>query len=789
MAIIDAYPAPTPGYLSGTQNWIASAAHPINQRKQSIDIDVVVNDRHHLSFRRQNVTYNEYIPFDNGSNLTPRIFNRPNQTNGLTWTWILRPNLVNEARTTYSLDQVYIPVDTSAAGFNRQTLGINFPYIIPGAKAQENKIPTVSGLGSFYGLTGGPYPSHSGGPIFTDTDTITWVKANHTIKAGVEFQDSGENDNDQINVSTVPGGANNQNGNFSFSDARSGLGGTTGIALANLAMGLADSYTEIGPKSYTEWRGQVWEGFGQDSWQVNTKLHLDFGIRFTALTPYKAAWANASYFDPASYSLSAAPSVSKTTGNITLGTGNPYNGMVIPGFSSFPGSAAAHGVIGASSTTAATACDGSPCTALFAPKLGQGYVNTSTAWQPRVGFAYQVSQKTVVRGGFGEFATRMGLLDNIFPGGNSPFQPFIGVGAVSGNLTSMVDNPGYSLSNTVAPALTVTTLNQKLRAPIRYNWNFTVQRQMPFQSFVSAAYVGGRGIHSWRVFDINQPTVGAQQANPGVAVNALRPYLGFAAIQQEQSNGRSRYNSLQLNWQRNASENISYGVSYTLSKSMDDSSNYRDIVPDTYDTSNLYGPSEYDARHMVVINFVYALPYWGSQYSAAGRVLSGWRLSGVAQFQTGSPCGVGLNADYAGVGEYGSFGCGNEGEFWVMNGKPQITHGFAGYPGVTPKYFSTTNPDGSPIFTAPAQGTFNHQQGVRDSIYQPGYQDWNLSMKKKIPVSEKFNAEFTCDAYNFINHPNWSGPNLNPTSGQFGEVTSKSTSNPRTLQAGLHLMF
>ena len=788
MAIIDAYPAPTPGYLNGTQNWIAQAAHPINQRKQSISFDIAVNDRHHIAFRRQNVTYNEYIPFDQGSGLTGRYFNRPNQTNGLTWTWIISQSMVNEARVTYSLDQVYIPVNDTLAGFNRGTLGINFPYIIPGQKAEQNKIPTVSGLDSFYGLAGGPYPSHSGGPIFTYSDSLTKVWGNHTVKGGVEIQDSGENDNDQINVSTVPGGANNQNGNFFFSDARNTLGGTTGVALANLAMGLSDSYTEIGPKSYTVWRGQVYEFFLQDSWKVNAKLHFDYGLRFTALTPYKAAWGNAAFFDPASYTASSAPQVNPSTGNVTLGSGNPYDGMVIPGRSSFPASAAAHGVVGATSSTANTACDGSPCTALFAPNLKDGYTNTSKVIQPRVGVAYQLNAKTVLRGGFGEFATRMGLLDNIFPGGNPPFQPFIGVNAVANNLTSMVDNPGYSLNSTVAPALTVTTLNKNLTAPIRYNWNVAVQRELPLMSVFTAAYVGGRGIHNWRVFDINQPTAGAQQANKGINVNALRPYLGFAAIQQEQSDGRSRYNSLQLSWQRTNARNISFGISYTLSKSSDDSSNYRDIVPDSYNTSNLYGPSEYDARHMLVVNYIWVLPFFRDRSTLAGKIAGGWRIAGVAQFQTGSPCGVGVNTDYAGVGEYGSFGCGSEGEFWNMTGTPKILHQFAGYGG-TGKYFATTNPDGSAIFTQPTAGTFNLQKGVRNSIYQPGYQDWNLSLKKQFLVTQRTSMEFTADAYNFINHPNLSGPNLNPTSGQFGEITGKSTSNPRTLQIGLHLAY
>ena len=93
------------------------------------------------------------------------------------------------------------------------------------------------------------------------------------------------------------------------------------------------------------------------------------------------------------------------------------------------------------------------------------------------------------------------------------------------------------MNSSVAPPLTITTLNQNLKAPVRWNWNFTVQQQLPLSSTLSVAYVGGRGLHNWRVYDINQPAVGALQANPGKNVNYLRPYLGFAAIQQEKSDG------------------------------------------------------------------------------------------------------------------------------------------------------------------------------------------------------------------------------------------------------------
>ena len=75
---------------------------------------------------------------------------------------------------------------------------------------------------NFSGLNGGPYPSHSAGPIYDISDSFTWVKGSHTLKFGMLYEKSGENDNDEINVSACPTCTNNQNGQFTFTDTRSG---------------------------------------------------------------------------------------------------------------------------------------------------------------------------------------------------------------------------------------------------------------------------------------------------------------------------------------------------------------------------------------------------------------------------------------------------------------------------------------------------------------------------------------------------------------------------------------
>src|SRR3984885_15301691 len=222
LGILKAYPAPnltTP--INGNQNWFFSAQHPQNQRKDTLAIDLNLTDTQHLRFRRIYFTFFEFQPLDGGTNETPKFFNRPNQTNSLDYVWTISPNKVNEVLFTYSQYIVHIPVDQ--AGFlDRTTVGLNYPYIFPDGKEIPTRIPTVN-MSAFSGLSGGPYPSHSAGPIYNLSDSFSWVKGNHTIKFGGLWEYSGENDNDEINVQACPTCTNNQNGQFLFSDNGGGF--------------------------------------------------------------------------------------------------------------------------------------------------------------------------------------------------------------------------------------------------------------------------------------------------------------------------------------------------------------------------------------------------------------------------------------------------------------------------------------------------------------------------------------------------------------------------------------
>ncbi len=802
IGILNMWPVPNT-LLGGNGNWFGAKLHTFDQRKDTGAVDVNVTDKQRLRFRLTNYTYLEYQPLDGNTDRTPKFFNRPNKTGSLNYVWTISPSKVNEVLVTASEDIVRIPVD--APNFYNRTqacVGSTVPcglyqYIFPvSEKLLPNRIPTVN-MSNFSTLSGGPYPSHSAGPIYDVSDSFTWIKSNHTIKFGFLWERSGENDNDEINVQACPTCTNNQNGQFSFTDNRGGAP-TTGVAAANAALGLFDTYSEIGHRAYTIFRANMYESFAQDSWKFRQNLTINYGLRYTVVVPYHALWGNMILFDPTLYDSSKAVTIDPKTG-LVVGTINPktglvtgtgadtLNGMVIPG-GGFPSSAKGR------------VPEADPSQFDFSRlfhNVPDHYSNIQ--WsdiQPRVGIAYQLDRKTVVRAGAGRFVTRLGVSDSIFLGGNPPFQP--NASLANGSVDAL--GPSIGGNN----VLVVTSQSKNFKNPEAWAWNFTFERETFWKSLLSVGYVARRGVHLQRESDINQPPLSAltDPANFFVDpsdgktklknINAFRPYLGFGSIRQTDDVANSIYNSLQVAWNRRYSSGLQFGVSYTFSKSMDDGSNQRDVIPNTYDPRMMWGPSEFDARHILVFSYLYDLPFFKNRSNLSGKLLGGWQISGVTQFQTGLPCGAAHASDYAGVGLDSNFGCGVNGQYWTVNGVPKIIGTF----GSSGQWFSTKNPDGSSIFVVPANGTFNHAR-VRDLIYQPGFQNWNLGLFKSFPVDEQRGFQFRAEAFNFINHPNWGGGsgggvNFDPTSANFGKVTTKGGGvggGERNLQLSLRFYF
>ena len=747
LGLLKAYP--TPNAAGSNYNWVDSALYAEKQRKDTIVIDFVPYDPHRIRFTLLNYNYDDYEPHYGNFNRTPRIFHRPNQVAVLHYSWTASPTLVNELVVSAASDHVFINIDTSKGLYDRTQYGINYPYLYSAStKTIPNKIPTI-GIANFGTLDGGPYPSHSGGIVYGIGDNVTKVLGNHTLKAGFNFEYAGENNFDQISVSsTVPGATNNQNGYFRFTDTRNnltnnGIAATTGKAVANVATGLFDTYGEIGQRSYTLYRGTMYEGFVQDQWRARSNLVIEAGIRYSIMNPYYAKWGNQAVFSPTSYVAANAVTVNPTTDVVT--GGDRYNGVVIPG-SGFPSSAAGH--------VDPTILSG--YTALF-----RGFSNTYSPTvksnvQPRAGLAWQVRPETVIRFGGGRYFQRLGITDNVFTGGNAPFQP-------SSTVTNgSVDTPGGVGTNNFPFNFSSQAYNYP--SPEAYNWNATIEQEFKAVGTFTLAYAGRRGIHLEQLANINQLQPGTVQANPTVKQpDALRPYKGFSNITEAQNKGSSIYHSLQANLKRRLTKGLLFGAAYTWSKSMDFGSANSTNLPNAFDKSGYYGASDFDTRHVFVSNFVYNISYFDHVGNFTTRsVLGNWQFSGTLQAQTGRPLNISVGNDYAGVGP------GSGTQLWKHSGPISVSKNFAGQSG-TSTWFDTT------IFSAPTTGTFA-PRGSRNPIYGPGFQSYNAALMKTmhiIPGHENHTMVFRAEAFNLMNHPTADTPTINPTSGTFGRSTTK----------------
>jgi hypothetical protein len=319
--------------------------------------------------------------------------------------------------------------------------------------------------------------------------------------------------------------------------------------------------------------------------------------------------------------------------------------------------------------------------------------------------------------------------------------------------------------------------------PEAWTWNVSYQRELPFQTTIETSYVGRRGLHNSQLRNINQLRPGTIQGNPGINSNYLRPYGGYYSILMAANDANSMYHALQLGINRRFTRGLSFGLAYTYSSSYDNASAQGDLLPNTYDGSNLWGHSSFDTPHIAVINFMYELPFLRNSSSLVGKVAGGWQITGVTQLQAGTVSTVTTASDFAGVGP----GSGNQlwnrnGDFILSGSDRQFSQGA----GDQNFWFRAKNPDGSAIFTAPAAGAFTTQRN-RGIIRQPGFQSWNIGLIKNFRITERQRIRFQAEAFNWINHPNWSAADVNPTSGTFGKVTGKS--GERNLQFALRYSF
>jgi hypothetical protein len=795
-AILNAYPLPNcNGCFAGqTTNFISAGTDATDTQNRTLRVDYY-QGKQHLSFRGSLFDWKIRGAFRGAFPFTPDNHSRPNRSAGVTLTSEIKPTLINEFTFGSAADIVKLNVRGNPS---RSAVGINYPYIFPGTKELEDKVPTIS-INNYTDIDGGPYPASSSGLILTWADNMTWVRGAHTFKFGVNVERSGENDFDQVNISQVPGDTNNQNGRFEFRPDRP-FG--TGLAVTDALLGLFRNYGEIGRKAYTPWKATTFEWYVQDNWKVTRKLTAEYGVRYNYWPPWHSVWNNIATFDPAFYTPGLL-SIDPKTGAVVLKPGADYtlarfNGITLPG-SGFPDSANGRlEILGNSAINVGELFRGIP------EGISESHKNVI---EPRLGLAYALNEKTTIRAGAAVFHSRVLLNDSTLLGGNSPLQFKVGVENGS------ADAPGgviTTFADSIRFPFTLTAQDKVFKLPTAYNWSLTVQRELPAKFIVELGYVGKHSLYLPRERNINSLLPGQNftyDANGKVtgtapSTNALRPYLGEGQIRLSENSGNAVYHSFQAQVSRRFQNGFSFDVAYTLSKSIDNTSDKRDVLPNAFDDSNIRGLSSFDRTHAFVSNFVYELPFGkGRRFLNRGGILDGviggWQVTGITFIRSGSLFTIGIPVDALGVG-----GGGNN---TIQTAAFRCSVSVVGA-SIGQNYFSDPT-----CFTLPAPGKEGNTG--RNSFRGPINQSHDLALFKNFQIKERVKLQFRAEMFNFLNHPNFNNPNTNindnnaietsftspnyglfkanasgPVTRNFGLVTSKSDDR-RSMQLALKLVF
>ncbi len=734
------------------------------RREENIRVDYNVTENLRMFARFTQDSDEQIMPYGvgwtSGQNfpLTPTIFKQgPARNASLNITWVMSNTMTNEfvfgpSQNNLTLDAV----NPDAATFK----GIGMTFTPPYAYSPYQFVNiNFSGYGS-YGVINNysQFPYKNSNTTFDFYDNLNKIWGSHSFKGGIYYQrqrkDQAAGSSMTINFSNNTNNPNN-----------------AGHPLANALLGNFDTMNAPNrPIGQGQYRSTNIEWYVQDNWRFSPRLTIDYGIRFSYIGPQYDDRDQERYFDPNAWDPKKAVRLYRADknkfaydpafpdviglpkyliGRIVPGSGDPFNGMVHirGGFDSRP------------------------------PQIG-----------PALGFAYDVfgNAKTVLRGGFRTAYDRVSGNTSVFPAVGMP-PVYLNPQFFYGNL----DTVGASAGQVVLAPSNVHGIDRTGKNPMVHSFSLQIQHRLPQDTVVSIGYVGSVSSHLWQTMNLNYSPYGelftkaAQDPSkysgfvvPDVQsnlaqvyidkglkfdgqnafdANFLKKYPGYGTVQYRGPMGSANYHSMQATVQRRFGRGFTYAVSYTWGKAMDTANGDGDYQNPVCSRCYDYRRASFDRKHNLAINYVWNTPALAKHFfdNAVGRaIFDNWQLSGISQFQSGSPAepnfglvtksGSGLNSNQRVVGS------------WTEGPRIQVT----GNP--VPANQGRTSWMNYSALQLPDIGQIG---GARAWIENPGLNVHDISIYKNFPLwseKERF-LQFRLEMFNAFNHPNFTGFNSGMT--------------------------
>jgi hypothetical protein len=602
---------------------------------------------------------------------------------------------------------------------------------------------------------------------YSVSDNLSWTKGRHTWKYGFFYSPYQNNTVYDFYI----------NGRFRF-DGTNGRGSRND--LADFLLGLPDRWTQF-PEAPSDIRSKSYAGFAQDEWHISRNLVVTLGIRYE----YNS------------------PKLDQQGRSFSLVYGQQSTRFVkAPKGLLFPGDA------------------GAPVGANFPDK---------NDWAPRFGFAWSPSgkSKTSIRGGFGVFYDILKGEDNLQFNGQAPF-----FGFNSFRIPGITSNPPSEPQNFAHPYQTARVVNTfpsrppsrdldfaasgfipigadgvyfvdtNLRTPYIYQYNLSVQQELARDLMMEVSYVGSSIHKMTALFDSNPFILGTKtmlfDAQPGV------PAGNFSFLDTFGNVVNGHYNSLEASLQKRASNTRFFGtayftLAYTYAHGIDNATGFREYTSNVpyYNHGRFRGSSDNDLRQRISFSGGWDLPFDRGGSKGPKRLVRGWSLYPILSWRTGYPLDV-----YSGIPRDGATpGPSGAGDSQLVHANlvgttvttfdPHLNQKFGGSTGnfyFNPANFSVAEysaPGFDPVRN-PAQRTYGTLG--RNAFRGPGRTNFDLALAKNTPISaERVKMEFRVEFFNIFNHTQFSDPNLDITTGTFGQITT--TADPRIIQFALRLTF